>query len=36
MSHSFRNVLVHCVFSTHERRNNIPDNQRARKVVIPR
>jgi REP element-mobilizing transposase RayT len=25
MAHSFRNVLVHCVFSTHERRNQIPD-----------
>ena len=25
MAHSFRNILVHCVFSTHERRSLIPN-----------
>jgi len=30
MAHSYPNVLVHCVFSTKERRNIIPDNMREK------
>src|SRR5690349_3624680 len=30
MAHSFRNVLVHCVFSTHERRSIIPNELQSK------
>jgi putative transposase len=30
MSHSYPNVLIHCVFSTKDRRNSIPDELREK------
>jgi len=30
MSHSYPNVLIHCVFSTKNRQNSIPDNLREK------
>ncbi|HZU41623.1 MAG TPA: IS200/IS605 family transposase [Terriglobales bacterium] len=30
MAHSFRNILVHCVFSTHERRSVIPSDLQSK------